>query len=280
MTSRRGYVRGRHGSWSSGTIWLEERILLSGTLPNPVPIAIGAPVSGNLSQGGADFYQIQPDSDGRLIAQTYKPSSWPAAPALALRWPGQPARPERRPVGRSPESPDRSACRRGRRHPRGAEPLRLGDLLALDIIDAVVRPAQTLGAAPRFPGDRLRADRRRRLHQQRHPRHRGPGRGPPGDRRWDVSGPACRPAARRSGHRAHRRSRSATSTTITTSTWPSPSPAPTASRSRWATATARSSRRRRSACRSPACPTRSWRATSATATPTWRSPSPDRRSVG
>jgi hypothetical protein len=75
VTNRRGYVRTRHGSWSSATIWLEERILLSGTLTNPVPIAIGAPVSGNLSQGGSDFYQIQPDSAGRLIAETYNPSA-------------------------------------------------------------------------------------------------------------------------------------------------------------------------------------------------------------
>jgi FG-GAP-like repeat len=71
VASRRGHVRSSHGSWSSGTIWLEERILLTGSLTNPVPIAIGAPVSGNLSQGGTDFYQIQSDSGGRLIAQTY-----------------------------------------------------------------------------------------------------------------------------------------------------------------------------------------------------------------
>src|ERR1022692_471451 len=75
VTGRRGYVRGNHGSWSLGTMWLEERILLSGTLLNPVPIALGAPVSGNLSQGGTDFYQIQPSSDGRLIAQTYDASN-------------------------------------------------------------------------------------------------------------------------------------------------------------------------------------------------------------
>ena len=56
-------------------MWLEERILLSGTLTNPVSIAIGAPVSGNLSQGGSDFYQIQSDSAGRLIAQTYNLSN-------------------------------------------------------------------------------------------------------------------------------------------------------------------------------------------------------------
>jgi hypothetical protein len=36
-----------------------------------VPIALGAAVSGNLLQGGAaDYYEIQPGSDGRLIAQT------------------------------------------------------------------------------------------------------------------------------------------------------------------------------------------------------------------
>ena len=75
VTSRRNSVRANQSAWSPGVIWLEERILLSGTLLDPVPIAIGAPVSGNLSQGGADFYQIQPGSAGRLIAQTYNPSN-------------------------------------------------------------------------------------------------------------------------------------------------------------------------------------------------------------
>jgi hypothetical protein len=55
-------------------MWLEQRILMTGTLQNPVPIAIGAQVSGNLAQLGTDFYQIQPSSDGRLIAQTYDAS--------------------------------------------------------------------------------------------------------------------------------------------------------------------------------------------------------------
>ena len=62
--------------------FMEDRTLLStflvnpsGTLLNPVPIALGAPVSGNLGQGGTDFYQIQPSSDGRLIAQTYDASN-------------------------------------------------------------------------------------------------------------------------------------------------------------------------------------------------------------
>ena len=43
----------------------------SGTLLNPVPLAIGAVVSGNLSPGGTDFYQVQPSEAGRLIARTY-----------------------------------------------------------------------------------------------------------------------------------------------------------------------------------------------------------------
>ena len=246
----------------------------------PVPIAIGSTVSGNLSPGRSRFLPDPAEFRRSSDRQTHAASSWPRAPALDLRRPGQPARSERRPVVRAAEPADRSACRRGDRLPRGAEPLRLGNLLAFDVIDAGVRPGSNPGAARQLPGEQLRADRRRRLHQQRHPRHRGPGRGPPGDRRRDVSGPLRDPRARRSHPGARRRSPSATSTTITTSTWPSPSPAPTASRSPWATATARSSRRRRSACRSPARPTRSWRATSATATPTWRSPSPTRRRHG
>src|SRR5262249_234582 len=78
--------------------WLEERVLLSGGLRNTpglvtaqnapfvlpasvmygaVPIAMGSAVSGNLTQGGADFYQIQPNSNGRLIAQPHPHSNGP-----------------------------------------------------------------------------------------------------------------------------------------------------------------------------------------------------------
>ena len=78
-TSRRGNVRWSRSAWSSGTIWLEERVLLSGLDPSvinsAVPIAIGSPASGNLTQGGAAFYEIEPSSDGRLIAQTEPGSS-------------------------------------------------------------------------------------------------------------------------------------------------------------------------------------------------------------
>ena len=90
-----------------GFDFMEDRTLLStfaaGTplASVAVPIAIGAPISGNLSQGGTDFYQIQPNSDGRLIAQTYERFERPAAPAVDLRRPGQPARFERRPVVRT-----------------------------------------------------------------------------------------------------------------------------------------------------------------------------------
>ncbi len=73
-------------------MWLEERVLLSGGSANaPVvlsasvlngatPITIGAPVSGNLSAGGADLYEIQPASDGLLVAETQ-----PGSSSLALR---------------------------------------------------------------------------------------------------------------------------------------------------------------------------------------------------
>jgi large repetitive protein len=43
-------------------------------------IAIGSPVSGNLTSGGADFYEIQPSSNGLLIAQTQ-----PGSNSLQLR---------------------------------------------------------------------------------------------------------------------------------------------------------------------------------------------------
>ena len=73
------------GSWSWGTIWLEERVLLSGAatlaahvahrMNSAVPIAIGSAGVGQSRQGGADFYEIAPSSDGRLIAQTHAVSA-------------------------------------------------------------------------------------------------------------------------------------------------------------------------------------------------------------
>jgi len=40
-----------------------------------VPITIGAPTSGDLTGGGAEYYEIAPSSDGRLIVQTQADSS-------------------------------------------------------------------------------------------------------------------------------------------------------------------------------------------------------------
>jgi hypothetical protein len=66
-------------------MWLEERVLLTGTLQNPVPLPLqtvpgplapsGAVVAGNLAQGGADFYQIVASNPGRLLAVTSGASS-------------------------------------------------------------------------------------------------------------------------------------------------------------------------------------------------------------
>ena len=61
---------------------------------------INSSTSGNLSSGGADFYEIEPGADGRLLALTSSRRRRSRAPALALRFPGQPARSKRRPVGR------------------------------------------------------------------------------------------------------------------------------------------------------------------------------------
>ena len=235
-------------------MWLEPRVLLTGTLQNPVQIAIGAVVPGSLAVGGTDFYQIQPGSDGRLIAQTFN-----AASGLQLRlsiYDGQ--------GNLLVQSDGQSA---GHLNPLIDQHVAAGnDILEVQSLSGsgtyslftsltpASDPSQTLGAARRFPGKLLRAaDRRRRLHQQRGHRHRGAGRGSPGDRRWNVSG-SQRTLRSPTPVRHRPRSQSATSTAITTSTWPSPLAQAIASRSRWATATARSSRRRRSACRSPACP--------------------------
>ncbi len=74
VTSRRGSIRSARGSWFSGSMWLEQRLLLTGSLQNPLLIPIGSALPGNLTPGGADYYEVQPSSDGRLIAQTHAES--------------------------------------------------------------------------------------------------------------------------------------------------------------------------------------------------------------
>jgi hypothetical protein len=70
-TSRRGSIRCARHYLSSCALWLEDRVLLAGSLQNPLPLA----TSGNLTPGGADFYQVQSGSDARLIAQVHAESS-------------------------------------------------------------------------------------------------------------------------------------------------------------------------------------------------------------
>ena len=70
-TSRRGTIRCARYFLSSCSLWLEDRVLLAGSLQNPLPLA----TSGNLTPGGADFYQVQPGTDSRLIAQVHAESS-------------------------------------------------------------------------------------------------------------------------------------------------------------------------------------------------------------
>ena len=50
-------------------IWLEERVLLSGGLNDPVSLPIGYWSAGSIGPGGADFYRIQPAADGLLTAE-------------------------------------------------------------------------------------------------------------------------------------------------------------------------------------------------------------------
>jgi large repetitive protein len=96
VPSRRENSRGTRCRWSLATMWLEERVLLSGgsgnvfgrppslsaplVLPasvmnSAVPITIGSLASAVLSGGGADFYEIEPSLYGRLMAQTQGSSS-------------------------------------------------------------------------------------------------------------------------------------------------------------------------------------------------------------
>ena len=82
---RRENCRWAHRSLSLCTMWLEDRVLLSTGPANPsaaaplllsaavmnsaVPIAIDSAASGNVTSGGANVYEIEPDSDGRLLVQ-------------------------------------------------------------------------------------------------------------------------------------------------------------------------------------------------------------------
>jgi FG-GAP-like repeat len=82
---RRENCRGALRSLSLCTMWLEDRVLLSTGPANPsaaaplllsaavmnsaVPIAIDSAASGNVTSGGANVYEIEPDSDGRFVVQ-------------------------------------------------------------------------------------------------------------------------------------------------------------------------------------------------------------------
>jgi hypothetical protein len=82
--SRRRLDRCARRALSAPATWLEPRILLSGALIGPpvpaplvlpasvpssaIPLTIGSPVTGDLTSLGSDYYQVQPDANGRLIA--------------------------------------------------------------------------------------------------------------------------------------------------------------------------------------------------------------------
>ena len=82
---RRENYRSAHRTWSLCTMWLEDRVLLSTGPANPsaaaplvlpasvmnsaTPITIDSAASGNITSGGADVYEVEPGSDGRLIVQ-------------------------------------------------------------------------------------------------------------------------------------------------------------------------------------------------------------------
>ena len=72
MTSRRGYVRGRHGSPGLSATSGSKSASCS-----PAPCIESGADRNRRSQSraispraGADFYEIEPSADGRLIAQT------------------------------------------------------------------------------------------------------------------------------------------------------------------------------------------------------------------
>jgi hypothetical protein len=71
VSIRRALNRGTRHYRSSDSMCLEDRVLLAGTLLNPVPLA----PSGTLSPGGADFYGVQPVTAGRFIAEVHAEAS-------------------------------------------------------------------------------------------------------------------------------------------------------------------------------------------------------------
>ena len=89
--ARRQSARCSRNSWSLCSMWLEDRVLLSAGITNPsanaplllpasvlnsaIPIGINSLAPGTIGVGGASFYEIQPGSDGRLIAQTQNASN-------------------------------------------------------------------------------------------------------------------------------------------------------------------------------------------------------------
>jgi hypothetical protein len=91
VPSRRDNARWARCSWSLSSMWLEDRILLSTGLANPsanaplllpasvmnsaIPIGINSLAPGRIGVAGANFYEIQPGSDGRLVAQTLNASN-------------------------------------------------------------------------------------------------------------------------------------------------------------------------------------------------------------
>ena len=56
--------------------WLEDRTLLSGTAGDvlagiAIPIALGTPTTGTLAAGDIVFYQVNPTTEGKLVAQVH-----------------------------------------------------------------------------------------------------------------------------------------------------------------------------------------------------------------
>ena len=208
--SRRENIRFPRCSWSWGTMWLEERVMLSGGLQNTpgqvqgtpivltasvmngaVPITIGLTVPGNIVQGGANFYQIQPSADGRLIAQAQAASA-----SLELRlslFDGQGnllVQSDGQSIGRLDPLIDQhvsGGLDSNGVHPRGAESFGLGPYSLSTSLTPASDPGQTVALPPNFKREISRPGRWR-LQQRQHSGHCGRGRCPPGNRGWDVSG--------------------------------------------------------------------------------------------
>ena len=228
---------GRHRC-GLGVARLEDRTLLSGpsgdVLAAVAPkIELGTPKTGTLAPGEVVFFQIDPNTDGRLVAQVHAEGATTRLSLLDGQ--GQVL------MQSDGQSPDNRDDLIDLHVPAGTDYLEVENLggAGAYTLTTTLTPATTpfqpisggvLAKRPRGGGlQRRRPHRpgRRQLRRQRRV-------GVAGQRRRHLPGPGDV----RGGDSSQTRSWRGTSTATAAPTWPSPTPAPTTCRCCWATATA------------------------------------------